>query len=198
MLSAPNRQVGVLGVVGLAALLCTLAIGVLPAHATTGLISCTATLTGANEVPPATTAATGSITYTFDPNTSTSTWTLIWSGLTAPATAAHVHAPAPPGSSTGVQVPFAGIAAATSGTFTGSTTTIVSLTPTALATALLGGNAYANIHTSTFPGGEIRGWLSCTQASGVPEFPLGLGALAVAALLVPMLLVLRRTSIRTV
>jgi hypothetical protein len=37
---------------------------------------------------------------------------------------------------------------------------------TALETALLGGKAYLNIHTSTFGGGEIRGFLTLAP---VPE-----------------------------
>jgi len=197
MFSLSNQRVGALGVVGLAALLCTLAIGVLPVHAATGLISCAAVLTGANEVPPTATQATGTITFTFDQSTSTSTWSETFAGLSSPATAAHIHAPAPPGSNAGVVVPFTGVPAATSGSFSGSTTTLNTLTPAAFATALLGGMAYANIHTSTNPGGEIRGWLNCSQPSGVPEFPLSLGALAVIALLVPALLVLRRNTIRT-
>ena len=197
MFSASNQRVRALGVVGFAALFCTFAIGVVPVHAATGLISCTATLAGENEVPPTTSTATGSITFTFDQSTSTSTWSETFAGLTSPATAAHIHAPAPPGSNAGVVVPFTGVPAATSGSYSGTTTTLNTLTPGAFAAALLAGMAYANIHTATFPGGEIRGWLSCTQALGVPEFPLSFGALAIVALLVPILLVLRRNTILT-
>ncbi|MDA4118867.1 MAG: CHRD domain-containing protein [Thaumarchaeota archaeon] len=202
MISGSNQRIRALGVVGFAALLCTFAIGVLPVHAATGLITCTATLTGANEVPPAVTQATGTITFTFDQSTSTSTWSETFAGLTAPATAAHIHAPAPPGSNTGVVVPFTGVPSATSGSYSGTTTTLnapfnIPGGASAFAAALLGGMAYANIHTSTNPGGEIRGWLSCSQPSGVPEFPLSLGAFAIVGLLVPVLLLLRRTTILT-
>jgi hypothetical protein len=192
-----NKWIGTLGVVGLASLLCTFAIGVVPVHAATGLISCTATLAGANEVPPTSSDATGSITFTFDQSTSTSTWSETFSGLASPATAAHIHAPAPPGSNAAVAVPFTGVPAATSGSYSGTTTTLITLTPAAFATALLSGMAYANIHTATFPGGEIRGWLSCTQTLNAPEFPLGLGALAIAALLVPILLLMRRNVLQS-
>jgi hypothetical protein len=194
MLSSPNGWARALGVIGLAAVLCTFSVGVLPAYASSGLITCTATLAGTNEVPPNTSPGTGSITFTFDQSTSTSTWSETFSGLTAPATAAHIHAPAPPGVSTGVVVPFTGVPAATSGSFSGTTTTLNTLTPAQFATALLTGMAYANIHTSTLPAGEIRGQLSCSQAVGVPEFPLGLGFLAIAALLLPILMAFRKSA----
>ncbi|MDA4116784.1 MAG: CHRD domain-containing protein [Thaumarchaeota archaeon] len=190
-----NRLKRVLGVLGFAALLYLSSVVIVPAYASSGLISCTATLSGANEVPPAVSQGTGSITFTFDPNTSTSTWSETFSGLTTPATAAHIHASAPPGSNAAVQVPFTGVPAATSGSFSGTTTTINVLTAVQFATALLAGDAYANVHTSTYPGGEIRGWLTCTQARGVPEFSLGLGTLAVAAMLAPVLLALRRAQV---
>jgi hypothetical protein len=54
--------------------------------------------------------------------------------------------------------------------------------------------AYANIHTNTFPGGEIRGQLSCHTASSVPEFSGNLAALTIAALLLPLIAVLRKQS----
>jgi hypothetical protein len=153
-------------------------------------------LVGTNEVPPNTSAATGTITFTFDQSTSKSTWTETFSGLSAPATAAHIHSPAPPGSNAAIQVPFTGVPAATSGSYSGSTTTINTETAAQFANDLLTGMAYANIHTSIFPGGEIRGQLSChTIAQSVPEFSGALGALTIAALLLPLIAVLRRQSL---
>jgi hypothetical protein len=49
----------------------------------------------------------------------------------------------------------------------------------ALATAMAAGEAYWNIHTTTFPGGEIRGFLvAVPEPSSVALLGLGAGALA--------------------
>jgi len=142
-----------------------------PAYATTGLITCTATLAGSNEVPPTGSQGTGSGTFTFDESTSTTTWSVTFAGLSAPATAAHIHSPAGPGVNAAVVVPLTGLPAAISGSFASSGTTLIGRTAAQFAGDLLAGNAYVNIHTSTFPGGEIRGQLSCTEAPRpVPEF----------------------------
>ena len=158
------------------------------ANASSGPISCSAVLSGANEVPPNPSPATGSGTFTFDPLTSTTTWSVTWSGLTVAATAAHIHSPASPSTNAPVRVPITGIAGLTSGSSSGSTTSLIGITPAQFAIDLLAGMAYMNIHTSNFPGGEIRGQLSCTEAHGVPEF--NLPPFAVAALLLPVILVL--------
>jgi hypothetical protein len=195
-LAPSKKSTRTLSVIGLVTLIATLSISFVPVYAAPpSLITCKATLLGVNENPPNSSPATGSITFTFDQSSSTSTWVLIWSGLTAPATAGHVHSPAPPGVNAGVVVPFTGIAAATSGTSSGSTTTLNGRTAAQFANDLLTGMAYSNIHTSIFPGGEIRGQLVCAGPVGVPEFPPVLGALAIAILLFPVVLMLRNRSI---
>jgi hypothetical protein len=183
-----------LGVVAVSAILCVFAVGLQPVHAVSSLIQCTAALAGSNEVPPNASQGTGSISFTFDQSTSTSTWTESFSGLSAAATAAHIHAAAPVGSTAGVQVPFTGVPPATSGSYSGTSTTIISLTAAQFAAALLAGNAYANIHSSVYPGGEIRGQLSCHTTTSVPEFSGTAAALTVAALLLPVIVMLRRQS----
>jgi hypothetical protein len=55
------------------------------------------TLTGARQVPPVETAATGTAELTYDPATRVLTWTLSYSGLSGPATMAHFHGPAAQG-----------------------------------------------------------------------------------------------------
>lgn len=78
-----------------------------------------------------------------------------WSGLIGgPATAAHIHCCAPPGTNAGVLFPFV-IPNVTSGTMTEQT---FAITPTQVA-ELEAGLMYMNIHDATFPGGEIRGQL---------------------------------------
>jgi len=92
----------------------------------------------------------------------------------------------------GVVVTFTGVPFAVSGSYSGSTTTLNGRTAAQFAGDLLGGMAYANIHDSVYPGGEIRGWLVCNLVSSVPEFSGNLAALTIAALLLPVIAVLRR------
>ena len=54
-------------------------------------------LTGAQQVPPVDTPAKGSADLTYDPATRMLTWTVTYSGLSAPATMAHFHGPAAAG-----------------------------------------------------------------------------------------------------
>src|SRR5258708_40003769 len=77
------------------------------------------------------------------------TWTLTYSGLSAPATAAHFHGPAEPGKNAGVKVP---IPNATASPAQGSATL-----PDEQAADLMAGQYYVNVHTAANPGGEIRG-----------------------------------------
>jgi hypothetical protein len=105
----------------------------------------TATLNGASEIPPVATTATGQGTFTF--NTTTRQITYNVTHNVANANAAHIH----PGSVTqegAPIVPFASAASPISGSAT--------LTPDQ-ATALMAGNLYVNIHSPTYPEGEIRG-----------------------------------------
>lgn len=141
----------------------------------------TATLNGANEVPPNASTATGLSTVTLTGNTLTVNET--FSGLSSPATAAHIHCCAPPGGSAGVAIPFPLFPATTSGTYT-QTFDLANMdvyntaflaanggTAAGAEAALIAGlntvTAYANIHDATFPEGEISGWYRA--ASAVPE-----------------------------
>jgi hypothetical protein len=108
-----------------------------------------ATLDGKSEVPPNTSAATGTADIDFDAATKKLTWKLTYSGLSGPATAAHFHGPAEEGKNAGVAV---AIPNATSSPAEGSAT----LTD-AQAADLAAGKYYVNIHTAANPGGEIRG-----------------------------------------
>jgi hypothetical protein len=157
--------------ISVASLLMILTFMSAPVYATTGLITCTAKLAGSNEVPPTGSPGTGTGTFTFDESTSTTTWTVTFASLEALATAAHIHAPAAPGINVAFVVPLTSLPFATSGSFSNSGTTLNGRTAAQFAGDLLAGNAYVNIHTSEFPGGEIRGQLSCTQTPrSVPEF----------------------------
>ncbi len=114
----------------------------------------TANMNGSSEVPSNTTTGTGSATVTIDANNNI-TWNVSFSGLTGPATAVHIHGPAPAGKNAGVLIwlstkgktatsPVSG-----SGPFTA-----------AQASDLSSGLCYVNVHTKANPGGEIRGQLA--------------------------------------
>jgi hypothetical protein len=132
----------------------------------------TADLLGANEVPPTASPATGSATLTL--NGDSLDVEITFSGLVAPATAAHIHCCTPPGTNTIVALPFTGFPNTTSGTYsnlfdltldgtytaafeTGSGGTAADA-EAALVAGLNAGQAYVNIHDAIFPGGEIRGF----------------------------------------
>jgi CHRD domain len=126
---------------------------VLLASATTSHAATTtfkAELKGATEVPPNTSAGSGSVTATFDPATKQLSWEGSYSGLSGPATAAHFHGPAEPGKNAGVAVPIAPATSPLKGTAT--------LTD-AQANDLMAGLWYVNVHTEANKGGELRGQL---------------------------------------
>ena len=116
------------------------------APATTGM---TVQLSGANEVPPVMSAATGTLVVALNPSTNVLNWTVSYSGLSGPVTGAHFHGPAMAGQNAGVVVPLTG---SMSSPITGTAT----LTP-AQAADLAAGKWYVNLHTAANPGGEIRG-----------------------------------------
>ena len=108
-----------------------------------------ATLDGASEVPPVTTAGKGTADVDFDPATKKLSWKVSYSGLTGPATASHFHGPAEAGKNAGVAVPIPNIGTSPA---EGSAT----LTD-AQAADLAAGKYYVNVHTAANPGGELRG-----------------------------------------
>jgi hypothetical protein len=108
----------------------------------------TAELSAASEVPPNDSAGTGTADVTYDTDSKMLTWTIEYSGLSGPATAAHFHGPAPEGENAGVAVPIE----VAEGTMEGSAT----LTDEQAA-MLTDGMLYINIHTDANQGGEIRG-----------------------------------------
>ena len=108
-----------------------------------------ATLSGKSEVPANTSAGTGTAELDYDPASKKLTWTLTYTGLSGPATAAHFHGPAEADKNAGVAV---AIPNAGTSPVQGSAT----LTD-AQAADLAAGKYYINIHTAANPGGEIRG-----------------------------------------
>jgi hypothetical protein len=138
-----------------------------------------ALLTGYEEAPSVSTTANGEFTATVSPDGSAITYTETYSGLQAPVTQSHIHvgqlsvngsvviflcqtqaAPDPTG-----LAPPCPQEGTVSGTITAANVIAGSMAPqqlaakdlTAVLTAIQAGAAYANVHTSVSPGGEIRG-----------------------------------------
>lgn len=109
----------------------------------------TAQLAGASEVPPVMSAGTGTAALTLDAAGVVLSWTVTFSGLSGPVTAAHFHGPAVVGKNAGVVVPI-----------TGQLTSPISgsaMLTSAQVAELKSGQWYVNLHTAAHPGGEIRG-----------------------------------------
>ena len=134
-------------------------------------------LTGLGENPPNASPATGIGTVVLNAAQNQITVDENWSGLLAPATASHIHGPGGAGTNAAVVFPFTGVPAATSGAIPEQT---FAITPTQVAW-LQSGYLYMNVHTSVFPGGEIRGQLLLIpEPSTVALLGLGTGATALA------------------
>jgi Cu/Zn superoxide dismutase len=112
----------------------------------------TATLAASSEVPPTTSAGSGTATVSLDTASHEITYDVTFKGLPSAATAAHIHGPAAAGKNAGVVVPLG----------TAPTSPIhgtAKLTPDQ-EKELTGGMMYVNIHTKENPSGDIRGQLA--------------------------------------
>jgi len=121
-----------------------------------------AKLTGVNEVPVNASPATGIGSVVLSDDQTKITVNESWTGLTTAATASHIHGPAPAGVNAPVLFPFSGVPAATSGSIPQQT---FAITPTQVG-YLQSGQLYMNVHTPTFPGGEIRAQLIGPSSGG--------------------------------
>jgi len=132
-----------------------------PANATTDSIH--VTLSGAQEVPANTSTGTGTLLGTYNDSSNVLKYTVTFSGLSANTTAAHFHFPGPPGISAPVVFPATNFpTGVTSGTYTDS----IVLSSGQEDTLKLG-LWYFNIHTTAFPGGEIRAQIFLQDAAFV-------------------------------
>jgi hypothetical protein len=113
------------------------------------VVNYTADLKASNEVPPVNSPGSGTVEATYDTATKKLTWTINYSGLTGPASAAHFHGPAAATANAPPVVPLSGSLASP---IRGEAT----LTD-AQAADLQGGRLYFNVHTAANTGGEIRG-----------------------------------------
>lgn len=184
---------------GLSASLLFLSVGTVQAT----VVTYSATLGGANEDPANASPGTGQATVLIDDASNMMTVNVSFSGLTAPTTASHIHCC--------TALPFqgkAGVATAlptfpafplgvTSGSYTETFDLLQSSTYNAgfvtnhggtvdsarqaFLAGLAAGEAYLNIHTTAFPAGEIRGFLTEVPEPGSIAL-FGLGAAGLAAL----------------
>lgn len=168
------------------------------------VLTYSATLNGANESPANASAGTGSGTVTIDTVTNQMTVFVTFTGLTGNVTASHIHAATAVAftGTTGVATStptFPGFpSGVTAGTYN-QTFDLLTATPynpayvtanggtpanaeAALLAALAAGKSYLNIHTTTFSGGEIRGFLvaSVPEPASWAMMLLGFGAIGIA------------------
>jgi len=141
-----------------------------------------ALFSGLNEVPPILSQAQGTLKMTLNTQAQSLTYTLTFSGFTSPASASHIHfARARDNGAVIVFLCGGGgkpACPSLSGTVSGTITAadvlgvpaqgITAGDFTALTTALVSQAAYANIHTTNFPAGEIRGEIIPCPGSGCP------------------------------
>ena len=164
------------------------------------VITAITSLSGPLESPPNASPGIGNATITINDILNTMRVQVSFSGLTAGTTASHIHTP--------TSSPFTGTAGVatttptfpgfplgvTSGTYdqTFDLTSTSSYNPSfvtanggttagaeaALLTGIQAGEAYLNIHTTNFPGGEIRGFLVVVPEPGTTLLmAAGLGAM---------------------
>ena len=134
-----------------------------------------ASLSGSQEVPPNASTATGTATVVLSDDRTTISVDVTFTGLTTPATVAHIHGPAVPGMTAPPIIPLTDFPTTTSGTYSHK----FPITPEQieeLANAL----TYLNIHSSTFPNGEIRG-----QLLGCPTTPTPTPSATISATVTP-------------
>jgi hypothetical protein len=147
-----------------------------------------ARLTGIEETNPSTiiTNGTGTLTATLNDD-STITFTLSWKNMSTPVTQAHIHIGATKITG-GVAIFFCGPGhqacpddATHSGTVTGTVAAADVVGPTgqgvaagdftSVVRAIASGVAYANVHTTNHPAGEIRGQIRQSGDDDDDELP---------------------------
>lgn len=137
-------------------LLATILSATVVSAASAATVSYTARLSGHAEVPKTESKGKGKLEASLDTQSKALTYTLTFEDLSGPATAAHIHGPATRQQSAGVVDPL-GDKNPTS-PVTGS----VTLTDDQVK-MLQSAKLYANVHTATNPGGEIRGQITGLQ-----------------------------------
>jgi hypothetical protein len=159
-----------------------------------------ASLEGLNEVPPNASPGTGDVTVTVDDVANTMRVEALFSSLIGTTAVAHIHCCTPPGSNAGVASAVPTFPGFPAGVTSGSYDALFDMTlassynpafvaanggtPASAFSALLGGlnagDAYFNLHTTAFPGGEVRGNLQLQVPEPATLFLLSLGVVGLA------------------
>ena len=150
------------------------------------IVQYSASLNGPSESPPNQSPATGNATFDFDTDTHLLTISVNFSGLVGTTTVAHIHANTAV-SGTGTAGVASGLTSWITGLQSGSYTSTINMlssatygssylatnggtaasAETALLSAMSIGKAYLNLHSTTYPGGEIRGFIYQVPAPGM-------------------------------
>src|SRR5262249_35308567 len=112
------------------------------------IVPLVATIDGAQETPPVSSHGRGFATFTIDTLTNVLSYYVAFDSLNSAEQLAHIHGPALHGTPAGVKFSFPALGSPKIGTWNYAQ---------ADEPALLSGQMYVNIHTTTSPGGEIRG-----------------------------------------
>jgi len=160
-----------------------------PSVSGTGSHSIRVKMSGYEEVPSVSTVATGTFRARIAKDEQSIDYRLSWTGLQAPVTQAHVHVaqrsvnggivvwmcgtasnPGPAGTQTCPTPALPGDTVEVSGTWTAANVLAAQPAQQIIAgelaeviAAIRAGVAYANIHTTVSPGGEIRGQLEASK-----------------------------------
>ncbi len=150
-----------------------------------------ASFSGAIEVPPNASPGSGTVDVNFDTDAHTMSINATFTGLLGNTSAAHIHAPTlvagtgtagvatqtpsfagfPLGVTAGVFVNTYDLTLASSwnATYITNNGGTPASAETAFLAAVAAGKAYFNIHSSSFPGGEIRGFLVPASTPVMPS-----------------------------
>ncbi|MFO0835237.1 MAG: CHRD domain-containing protein [Phycisphaerales bacterium] len=120
-------------------------------------------LTGTQEVPPNASGADGCGSFVIDPINNKITYRIVVTNLSAAETAAHIHGPAGPGVAGPIMFALP----------PGPVKSGVITYNQSQEADILAGRIYVNVHTTNFPGGEVRGQIVTHVASidGAQEVP---------------------------
>lgn len=180
-----------------------LAVLMLSAMAKADTLAFTATLTGSQEVPPTGSPGIGSALVTLDTVTNLLTVNVSFAGLGSPTIASHIHCCTPPGVNAMVATTVPTFPGFPLGVTTGTYLMTFDLTlastynpafitahggtvagaQAAFIAGLLSGQTYLNIHTTQFPGGEIRGQLLQAVPEPATVLLLATGVMGIAGAL---------------
>jgi len=150
------------------------------------IVQYSASLDGYSESPPNSSYGYGDATFDYDTITHTLAMSVYFYGLLGTTTVAHIHANTAV-AGTGTAGVASGLTSWTTGLQSGSYTSTVNMlssatygsaylaanggtaasAETALLSAMSIGKAYLNLHSTTYPGGEIRGFINQVPAPGM-------------------------------